>query len=1068
MKKLVFCLVSFLITGQFFAQINNSQTSEIRPWEDPQVNGINRLPSKATSYSYPTEELALKNNRESSERFKLLNGNWKFHWSPTPSGVPDGVEKLNYDDADWETIPVPANWELHGYGMARYASEGYTFEPVEPPFTPQDDNPTGIYRTSFEAPEGWGDMQVNLTFGGVSSAYYVWINGELLGYSEDSMLPSIFDVTPFLKEGENEITMKVYRWSDGSYLEDQDHWRLSGIHRDVYLTAAPKVQLYDFFVQTDLDDKYENATLKLRPKIKVFDKTSIDGYSLGFKVYDENNKLIAEQPARLDAENIYFETSPQRGQNDFAMLQTEIKNPKKWSAEHPNLYTIVFDLKNADGEVVEYKSTKFGFRAIEIKEGQLFVNGKPILLYGVNRHDHDPVTGKVVNTESMVKDILTMKQFNINAVRTAHYPNNEEWLDLCDEYGLYVMDEANLETHGIRGRLTNDAMWSNAFLERAVRMVERDKNHPSIISWSLGNESGSGFNHAMMAQWIKSYDETRFIHYEGAQTTYGKQKIEDSIIRDPEYVDVVSRMYTPIDYMVRASESDIEDRPILWCEYAHSMGNSTGNLNEFWDAIKANKQMIGGFIWDWKDQGLLQKNEDGIEYFAYGGDMGDADLKHSSNFCLNGIVDPMGIPKPALWEAKKVFQPIEIKSSITENQELEILNNYHFTNLNQFDIVWEIQENGKRIQEGKIKPTDLQPGKSKQIKIPFRKPKIKAGAEYFLRIGFNLKSDLSWADKGHEVAWEQVKLDYEQPDVKRDKIKSELLVNGNSIQGENFKINFDSQTGFITGYSVDNVEMIQNGFQPNFWRPLTDNDRLGAKIHDTLRNWKEATHARDLKAFEIEQLNPQTVKVSSSYEFPSSNSSMDITYTVYGDGSVLVENDFLGDPEQSILPRLGLQMEIAKGFDSLTWFGKGPYENYIDRQVGSDVGLFKQSVLNDYYSYIRPQESSNKTEVRWFALTNSKQKGLKISAVSSNLSMSAWPYSPEDINNAKHIYELTPKDHITVNVDYRQMGVGGDDTWSMKALPHKEYQIPSGNYFYSFVIQPVFNAKDLKRGYVPE
>jgi beta-galactosidase len=1068
MKKLLLCLAGFVITGQILSQTHKNQTSEVRPWEDPQVNGINRMPSNATSYSYSNEDLALKNSKENSGRYKLLNGNWKFHWSPTPDGVPDGIEKLNYDDSEWDNIPVPANWELHGYGIARYASQDYTFEPMEPPFTPKDDNPTGIYRTSFDLPEDWTDMQVSLTFGGVSSAYYVWLNGELLGYSEDSMLPSKFDITTFLKEGKNEIAMKVYRWSDGSYLEDQDHWRLSGIHRDVYLTAAPKVQLYDFFVKTDLDENYENASLKLRPKLKVFDNESIDGYSLGFKVYDQNNKLVTEQPERLDADKIYFETYPQRGKNDFALMQAEIKNPKKWSAEFPNLYTIVFDLKNAEGEVVEYKSTKFGFREVEIKDGQLFVNGQPILLYGVNRHDHDPVTGKVVSRESMVQDILTMKKFNINAVRTAHYPNNEEWLDLCDEYGLYVMDEVNLETHGLGGRLSNDALWSTAFLERAVRMVERDKNHPSIISWSLGNEAGSGFNHATMSQWIKSYDDTRFIHYEGAQTTFGKVKIEDRIIRDPEYVDVVSRMYTPIDYMVRAAESDIEDRPIMWCEYAHSMGNSTGNLYKYWDAIKANKQMIGGFIWDWKDQGLLQKTEDGVEFFAYGGDMGDAELRNSSNFCLNGIVDPDGTPKPGLWEAKKVFQPIEINSSISENQEIEIKNYYHFTNLNQFDIAWEIQEEGKRIQNGSLKPIDLKPGESTKIKIPYKTPKIKEGAEYFLKLSFNLKSDASWAKKGHEVAWEQIKLDYTKPVTKKETIKSTLSLKDNKIQGENFEIDFDSATGFIAGYSVDNMQMIHNGLQPNFWRPLTDNDRLGGKIQDTLRNWKAATDNRTLKQFEIEQLNPQTIKVSSSYDFPSSNSSMTTTYTVYGDGSVLVENEFSGDPNQPIMPKLGLQMEIPKGFDNLTWFGKGPHETYIDRQLGSDIGLYQESVLNDYHAYIRPQESSNKIEVRWFALTDSNQKGLKISAVSSNLSMSAWPYSPEDINDAKHIYELTPKDHITVNVDYRQMGVGGDDTWSFKALPHEEYRIPSGNYSYSFVIQPVFNAKDLKRGEVPE
>jgi beta-galactosidase len=1054
---------SLFISIQVFSQVNKSSSCEIHPWEDPQVSGINRLPARTSSFSYPNEAAALKNEKETSGRYKLLNSDWKFHWSPRPDGVPDNFQETTFNDSNWKTIPVPANWELHGYGTALYTSAGYTFNPIEPPFTPKDDNPTGAYRTSFDVPENWKDMQITLTFGGVSSAYYVWINGQMLGYSEDSMLPTHFDITPFLKEGKNDLALKVYRWSDGSYLEDQDHWRLSGIHRDVYLTAAPKVQLYDFFVQTDLDENYQDALLNVRPKIKVFDGASLEGYTLGMQLFDKNNVNIIPDVPRLKANKIYDEKYPQRGENDFAMMQAAIKNPKKWSAEYPNLYTIVFDLKDGNGNVVESRSAKVGFRDIKIVDGELLINGESTLLFGVNRHDHDPVNGKVISEASMLKDILTMKRFNINAVRTSHYPNNERWYELCDLYGIYLMDEANLETHGLGGKLSNDVAWSGAFLQRAIRMVERDKNHPSIIFWSLGNESGSGFNHATMAHWIRNYDETRFVHYEGAQTTEGKPKIEDRILKDPEYVDMVSRMYTPIDYMVRVAKSDIEDRPVIWCEYAHSMGNSTGNLFEFWDAIRANKEMIGGFIWDWVDQGLLQKNEEGVAYYAYGGDMGDENVRNSSNFCLNGIVDPAINPKPALWECKKVFQPIKITASNIDNKEVEVLNRHDFTNLSQFNINWDLQEDGKTIQSGTMPPIDLAPNKTAKISIPYRNPKVKEGAEYFVRIEFVLNSDLNWAKKGHEVAWEQIKLNYNKP-FSPSKLKSNTVsVKDSSVSNKDFAILFDSKSGMLKSYTYKGTELIENGLSPNFWRPVTDNDRLGGKTEKDLAVWKKASEIRVLKSFQIKKINGSQAQVTSLFSFDDANSTMEITYTISGNGDVLVEADFKGNSKSPMLPRLGLQLETSKSFDNLTWFGKGPQENYVDRELGADVGLYKESVINDYYAYIRPQESSNKTEVRWFALTNKVGKGFKVSAVSNNLEISAWPYTTQDIDKAVHTYDLKARDFITVNIDHKQMGVGGDDSWSKNALPHEQFRVPSKDYSYSFLVQPISSSKDMGR-----
>ncbi|MCB4807875.1 DUF4981 domain-containing protein [Tamlana sp. 62-3] len=1058
MKIIIQVILVFFIGIPFsFSQQTKNTANQIKPWEDPQVSGINRLPAKATSVSYATADLAKTAKFNNSKRIMSLNGDWKFSWAAVPEKAPKDFFKTDFNAKDWKTIPVPANWELHGYGTAIYTNITYPFVPVEPPFTPENDNPTGCYLTSFNVPTNWKDMQITLNFGGVSSAYYVWINGKQVGYSEDSMLPTHFDATPYLKEGENTLAVKVFRWSDGVYLEDQDHWRLSGIHRDVYLTAAPKVQLYDFFVKTDLDENYEDAELQIRPKIKVFDGASLEGYVLETMLFDDNGTPVLETPLTINAKKVYNEKYEQRGKPNFAMLKAQIKNPKKWSAEQPNLYTLVFTLKDKEGNVAEARSTKIGFREIEFKDGELFVNGESTLMYGVNRHDHSALTGKVVSEELMLKDILLMKQFNINAVRTSHYPNNEKWYELCDEYGIYVMDEANLETHHLGGKLSNDASWSSAFLERAVRMVERDKNHPSVIFWSLGNESGSGFNHATMANWMRSYDDTRTVHYEGAQTTGGRHKIEDEIFKDPGYVDMISRMYNPIEYMVKMANLEDDGRPVIWCEYAHSMGNSTGNLFEFWDAIRANKRMIGGYIWDWVDQGLLQKTESGEDYFAFGGDMGDTAI-NSGNFCLNGIVDPVRKPKPALWECKKVFQPVEITANDILSGWVEVKNTHDFINLNQFNIEFKLQKDGVTIKEEAVNPVNVLPNQLEKIKIPFKLPKLKEGSEYFVRVSFKLKEATKWAAKGHEIAWEQLSI----PNVKNtseiDYSKTpKLTVNESKIIGKDFKIEFNSKTGELTSFKFKNEELIHGALIPNFWRPITDNDRAGARTPKLLKVWRNAHKNKSLESFDVKQIKANQVEVTTSYLLKDVNAVLKLNYTIYGDGTINVENIFDVDEASNlpILPKYGMQIEIPKSFDAFTYFGKGPHENYNDRNLSADVGLYTESVENDYHMYIRPQESSNKTEVRWFTLTNKSGKGIKVTGLSNNLSVSAWPYTAKNIEDALHTYDLKKADFITLNIDHKQMGVGGDDSWSQKALPHEQFRVPAKDYSYSFSIKPI-------------
>lgn len=1064
MKIILRVILFFLLSNRLIsAQESKRSVNQIKPWEDPQVSGINRLPAKATSVSYANLELAKEAVASNSSRLKSLNGDWKFSWSEVPEKAPKDFYKTDYNSNDWKTIPVPANWELQGYGTAIYTNITYPFVPVEPPFTPEKDNPTGCYLTTFEVPSDWKDMQVSLNFAGVSSAYYVWINGKKVGYSEDSMLPTHFDATPFLKDGENTLAVKVFRWSDGVYLEDQDHWRLSGIHRDVYLTAAPKVQLYDFFVKTDLDEDYKDAELQIRPKIKVFDKASLDGYVLESMLYDADGNSVLEKSLTIKAKKVYNEKYEQRGKPGFAMLKAKITNPKKWSAEQPNLYTLVFSLKDKQGNITETRSTKIGFREVEFRDGELFVNGESTLMYGVNRHDHSAITGKVVSEELMLQDILLMKKFNINAVRTSHYPNNERWYELCDEYGIYLMDEANLETHHIGGKLSNDVSWSGAFLQRAVRMVERDKNHPSVIFWSLGNESGSGFNHATMANWMRSYDDTRAVHYEGAQTTGGKHKIEDEIFKDPSYVDMISRMYNPIEYMVKMANFEEDGRPVVWCEYAHSMGNSTGNLFEFWDAIRANKRMIGGYIWDWVDQGLLQKNTDGEEYFAFGGDMGDTAI-NSGNFCLNGIVDPVRKPKPALWECKKVFQPIVISAKDIKSGWVTVLNRHDFTNLNKFDIVFELQKDGVTIKKKVVAPINVAPNKSQKVEIPFKLPRLKAGSEYFIRVGFQLRQANKWANKGHEIAWQQLPIPNEKVLEKADHSKSSKLIltekgNVSEIKGKNFTILFNKKSGDLTDFNYKTEALIEGALIPNFWRPITDNDRAGARTPKLLKVWRNAHQNKELTAFDIKQTTSNQIEVSTAYLLKDVNSILKLTYTIYGDGTIEVNNALNIDENADlpILPKYGMQLEIPKEYDVFTYFGKGPHENYNDRSLSADVGLYTESVANDYHMYIRPQESSNKTEVRWLTLTNSKGKGIHIAGLTSNLSVSAWPYTSKDIEDALHTYDLEKRPFITLNIDYKQMGVGGDDSWSKKALPHKQFQVPAKDYNYSFIIKPINN-----------
>jgi len=1040
-------LLMALLSSQLLAQ-------NVKEYENPLINGINRMPARATSLSFESSEEALAGDRKASSRYQSLSGTWDFHFSPTEQGAPKDFYKPGNRLRGWTKLPVPSNWEMHGHGTAIYTNIPYPFVPVDPPYIPDNDNPTGSYLTKFTVPSQWRDMQITLHFGGVSSAMYVWLNGEFVGYSEDSHLPAEFDITPFLKRGENVLAVRVHKYSDGVYLEDQDHWRMGGIHRDVYITAAPKVQLYDFFVTTKLDRDYQDAEINIRPTFKVFDDASYDGYELKVQLVDPAGNKVFDEPLRFDIAKQIEEKFPPQSAHHFQTLTAHVPNPAKWTAETPNLYTVAFTLKDASGKTVEYRNTRIGFRAIEIVDGEFLVNGKPVLLFGVNRHDHNQHNGKVVSEENMRKDVELMKQFNINAVRTSHYPNDPRFYELCDEYGLYVIDEANIETHEIGSKLSHDPAWALAHLERGQRMVMRDKNHPSIIFWSLGNESGHGPNHAAMAQWIKEYDPTRFIHYEGAIRDY------EYTSNDPSWVDMRSRMYFPIDKMVEMANYADDTRPVIWCEYAHSMGNSTGNLFKFRDAIRKNKRLIGGFIWDWMDQGLVKKSPDGQEYWAYGGDFGDT-LINDGNFCLNGIINADQTPKPATWEVKKVFQPIELVAIDLTNGTFSLTNHHHTLDLNNYNLKWEIAEEGLIMQQGIISNIDLPATETRQISIDYQTPNAIPGKSYYLNVSFQLKEDQLWAEAGHTVAWDQFALPVGMPSDeitymgKPENIEVSEGENEITVSGNTFAISVNKTNGLLSSYKRNGNEYLLAPLTPNFWRPLTDNDRRGARVQDHQAAWKDAAAEIEVKNISLFSENNGEVIIRSDLWLTNIQSGYQLTYKVKRDGSVDVQAAITPAAGLPDMPRMGLQTRVPAVLDSWTWLGKGPHDNYADRQLSAMFGRYNRSVKRGFFHYAYPQESNNRTGVKWFSLENRSRQVMMVTT-NSELSVSAWPYTQNEIDEATHTYQLKPGD-ITVNIDHKQMGVGGDDTWSMRSRPHPEFRLPAKPYTYSFTL--FFNEK---------
>ncbi|MBN1766581.1 MAG: DUF4981 domain-containing protein [Sedimentisphaerales bacterium] len=1017
-------------------------TESVNDWENPEMIGRNKEPAHCTLAPFADEAGAMIGSLSATPYYQSLNGSWKFHWVARPAERPADFYQVEYDDSSWAEIPVPGNWQMYGYGVPIYVNIRYPFEPANPPLIPHDNNPVGSYRTTFKTPETWQDRQVFIHFAGVESAFYLWINGEQAGYSQGSRTPAEFNITSYLHAGDNHLAVEVYRWSDGSYLEDQDFWRLSGIFRDVYLYSTPTVHLRDFFVRSELDKQYQDATLKLTARVINYSEQEAPAPVLEIMMLDaDKNNVFAPSPIRSETDII-----PGRGEFVYK-FSTRVDNPKKWSAESPYLYTLIISLKDVAGRVFEAQTCDFGFRSVEIKDGQLLVNGRAILIKGVNRHEHDPQTGHTIDEESMIRDIRLMKQNNINTVRTSHYPNHPRWYELCDKYGLYLIDEANIESHGIGydpdKTLGNKPLWKKAHLDRTIRMVERDKNHPSVIIWSLGNEAGDGVNFKATCQWIHENDSTRPVHYEragrGANT------------------DILCPMYAGIDELVRYGKQR-QGRPLIMCEYAHAMGNSVGNLQDYWDAIEEYKYLQGGSIWDWVDQGLYKTTPDGRRYFAYGGDFGPKDVPSDGNFCCNGLIQPDRKPNPHLHEVKKVYQSIKVVPVDLAEGKVEIHNNYYFIPLDFVDITWELTADGKVVQSGMLPAMNLPARGQQEVVVPFTKPERQAGVKYFLKITFSLAQDSAWASRGHIVAWDQFPVPFKMPPTPLADVEGmgELAVIASDesaiIKGSDFSVKVSKQTGSIESFNYKGMDLIAGRLTPNFWRVPTDNDN-GNKMPERLGVWKTAGPDLIVQSFNISRPRPQIVQVTVQFALPADKEGgYKNVYTIYGTGDVLVRCDIKPAGKYSCdLPRLGMQMAVPSRFNTMTWFGRGPQETYWDRKTGAAVGIYSQAVQESIHDYIRPQENGNKTDVRWLTLTDDAGSGL-LAVGMPLLSVSAWPYTMTDLEQARHTIDLPRRDTITVNLDYKQMGVGGDNSWG--ARTHPEYMLPPKPYTYRFLIRP--------------
>lgn len=1094
MKKyfLITNIISFLVIINIYSQKTDPISNYRHYIENEQVISENKEDAHATFTSFSS----LKNLQINSNQLKqVLDGLWKFKWVRSPKEKPLTFMNPTENVSDWDVIKVPSNWEVEGFGVPIYVNHQYEFSdfkapissemefadgiyPKNPGKVPQDYNPVGSYRRDFNIEKNWEGKEIFLHIGAMKSGGFVWINGEYIGYSQGSKLPAEFNITKAAKLGKNTIAIQIFRWTDGSYLECQDFWRISGIERSVFIYAQPKIRIKDFEVVSTLDKSYENGLLNLEIELKNHLQKE-QKVQVSYKLMDDKNLLKEETKNISIADN----------SSNIATFKSYIEQVKQWSAEHPNLYTLIIELRNK-GRIIEATSIKIGFRSVEIKNGLLLLNGQRITLKGVNTQETDPKTGHVMSEEMILKDISLWKENNINAVRLSHYPRGSIFYELCDTYGIYVVNEANIESHGMyygKYSLAKKESWENAHVDRMLRMVKRDRNHPSVIIWSMGNEAGNGINFYAGYNAIKSNDNSkRPVQYERPYKDY------DGNEYDMDWnTDIIVPQYPTLEDFKNIGKSKT-DRPYIPSEYAHSMGNSSGNFQDYWDIIEQYDNLQGGFIWDWVDQSIWKTNGKGERYYAYGGDFGE-NMPSDNSFLNNGIVAPDRTPHPALFEVKKAHEFINFKEKgINQYGELRILveNLYDFTNLNQFDITVQIKADGKVLKTIPIETISVETHTGKLIRVKLDGITYQNNTEYFLEISATTKNNWGILPKGFEVAHEQIKLETKYISVKVNSdngavLKIKKIGENIIVSNEIVQVIFNKNEGRLTSYIYKGNELLKEGKgpKPNFWRAVTDNDS-GNKMYNRNIEWKKASLFSEVISLTSKIVANNLIELNVIYQLPGVDTQFHSIYQINGKGILKIENVLDTTTYKADIPRIGMRMQLPFEYNNMTYFGRGPWENYQDRNVSAFVDLYESNVKDQYYPYIRPQENGNKTDVRWVALSNNNGNGLLVvSNDKKGLSVSALHMPNEDfdttegldygdvakvdlkyridgvpeVNESKHTIDIKEQNLVQLNIDMIQRGVAGNDSWG--SLPENKYLI-YGNvkHTYSYYLIPFENG----------
>ena len=1034
MKKILLCWLAAATALTAGAQSNE--------WQDAGVNAVNRMPMHGSWFAYESPEAAQTGDKTLSERFVTLNGNWKFNWVRDADQRPTDFFRVGYNDKGWNDMPVPGLWELNGYGDPVYLNVGYAWRgwfKNDPPHVPIEQNHVGSYRRTVDIPAAWAGRQIVAHFGSVTSNIYLWVNGRYVGYSEDSKLEAEFDLTPYVKPGRNLIAFQVFRWCDGTYLEDQDFFRLSGVGRDCYLYARDRRQITDIQVDAAPSADYTAGTVA----VKAFFPRQARGCSVELALTDAQGRSVASQQLRVT--------------KDEERCTLNAGKVALWSAETPVLYGLTATLRAPAGEVIEVIPLRIGFRDVKIEGGQLLVNGRPVLIKGANRHEMDPDYGYYVSEGRMLEDIRIMKENNINAVRTCHYPDDARWYSLCDQYGLYVVAEANIESHGMgygEKTLAKNPLYAKAHLERNERNVQRSINHPSVIIWSLGNEAGDGPNFDACYDWIKAYDPSRPIHHERAVYSPGSRN-----------TDIICPMYWGYE---RCEKYLAENpaKPLIQCEYAHAMGNSMGGFKEYWDMIRREPKYQGGFIWDFADQALAWRSPEGRLTYRYGGDYNDTDASDST-FCCNGVLASDRSWHPHAYEVKHQHRPIHTTPRDLKNGVVNVYNENFFTDLSPYRLLWEITSDGQPVLSGTVERLDVAPQTTAAVTLGYKPEQVYAlGGELLLTVRYQLRERQGLLDALYEVAADQLTLRGDDPAARfaATAPAGTLRVADKTVSGEGFSVAFDPKSGFIRSYRLRNVELLAGPVRPNFYRAATDNDlgvRQTGKYPDS-RMWAKAEP--QLTGFALTPGDSE-VKAVADYAIPAVGARLRLTYTVAADGSVRISETMTADPARkdvADLMRFGMAFETPGMFDAVEYYGRGPMENYADRSGAAFVGRYAQRVADQFHmKYVSPQESGTRSGLRWWRLTDDSGLGVEICS-DRHFSASAIPFAIPQLDNGspeyvRHPGDLVPDGRTHVNIESVQSGLGCVNSWGR--LPRPEYLLPYGNYSFNFLLRPVAEGR---------